>query len=598
MASKPSCYAPLDKASREIRLLVLSATRHADHRLQGSIVTRSLDASPEYEALSYTWGQPDGFKFKIWVNGFLVPIRRNLLCALRVLRRPQERVLWIDALCINQNDDIERNHQVDLMRDIYMRATKVLSWLGTPDLQELRSSNLDVENATPQKLHLPVFEFIKLAVIENSFYLRSGGLPLSSEDTLDNEKLKQESVLDGDLNEFWEVFLEICNLEYWKRVWVIQEVSLASKGRLYYGTKSIGWRTFIDFCTLLDQTDWNGDSRYDCASSSAAFHFLRILSPAYAVRPEPRLLQVLQASLLQCCSDRRDKLYGILGLQDKVVRERIPVDYTKSVFEVYTDFMNLRTESYADLMHLSIMLQRSLLMPLLPGDGLSEMSHSRQKAVLQRNALEATLPIEGRRVGVCKSVLEDLAMFHESADTRGPFGILWDWVPKCVWLLLHELTQNSSSRQLQLSYAGLASLKKVFHACSNEDRHTMASVFHSEGGELVRESPASMATFTTTDGCIGLAPQGIALGDEVWKCACGNTAPPDPEIFFVVRKTGGHTHVVSRALVFRQKQLDSRNVLGEEPLQRFQIAVPIFQVLTCPVRYFNNESLVDLFFWV
>lgn len=597
MASYPFCYAPLDQASCEIRLLVLSATRHADHRLQGRLIIKSLDASPKYEALSYTWGLPSESNFKIWVNGILVPVRRNLLCALRVLRRPQERVLWIDALCINQNDESEKSHQVGLMRDIYMRATRVLSWLGTPDVEELRCLNLDTKNATPQKLPLPVFAFMKLAVIENSFYLRTGRHPLSPEDVIDSEKFKQVSVLDGDLDEFWPEFLKICDLAYWKRVWVFQEVYLASKARLYYGTKSIGWRTFIDFCTLLDQTDWDNDTRYDCASSSGSFRFLRSLSPTCAANSKTRLVDVLQASLLQCCSDKRDKLYGVLGLQDRVVRQSIPVDYRKSIFDVYADFMKLPTESHADLIHLSIVLQRSLLMPLLPGDGLGEISHSRQEAILQRDGLGGILPLEGQRVGVCECVLEDLATFCESSNTKRPLGMLWDWVPKCVWHWLHEVTRSCSCRQLQLSYAGLCSLKKVFSACSNEDKQTMASVFHSEGGELVRESSDSMAIFTTAEGCIGLSPQGITLGDEVWKCVCGNIAPQEPEIFFVVRRTGEHTEVISRALVFRQKKFDGHKS-GEEQLERFEIAMPIFQVLTCPIKYFNNEDLIDLFFWV
>ncbi|KAH6715591.1 heterokaryon incompatibility, partial [Leptodontidium sp. MPI-SDFR-AT-0119] len=87
----------------------------------------------KYQALSYTWGKADGSNLKIWVNGVLVPVRRNLLCALRVLRADPmagSLPIWIDALCINQQDVLERGHQVDMMGVIYRGAQRVIAWLG------------------------------------------------------------------------------------------------------------------------------------------------------------------------------------------------------------------------------------------------------------------------------------------------------------------------------------------------------------------------------------------------------------------------------------------------------------------------------------
>ncbi|PVH81636.1 HET-domain-containing protein, partial [Cadophora sp. DSE1049] len=94
-------------------------------RLQCSLVIRSLNSSIKYQALSYTWGKPDAFNFKIWINGILVPVRRNLLCALRA-----RSLIWVDALCIDQNNIVERGHQVDMMGDIFRDAEEVLTWLG------------------------------------------------------------------------------------------------------------------------------------------------------------------------------------------------------------------------------------------------------------------------------------------------------------------------------------------------------------------------------------------------------------------------------------------------------------------------------------
>jgi len=139
MASQESLYQPLDKDSRTIRLLRILPEPHPfDGRLQCSLITVCLNQAVQYHALYYTWGEPDSFGFNIWINENLVPVRQNLLCALRVLRvnnvdvnetelaencdggsTPSEFHLWVDALCTNQNDDMEREHQVAMMGDVY-----------------------------------------------------------------------------------------------------------------------------------------------------------------------------------------------------------------------------------------------------------------------------------------------------------------------------------------------------------------------------------------------------------------------------------------------------------------------------------------------
>ncbi|KUJ09719.1 HET-domain-containing protein, partial [Mollisia scopiformis] len=85
---------------------------------------------PKYEALSYAWGRADVVK-GVELNGRRVEIRVNLWLALVHLRRTkEERLLWIDAICINQADLEERSEQVQIMAYIYSRAKRVLVWLG------------------------------------------------------------------------------------------------------------------------------------------------------------------------------------------------------------------------------------------------------------------------------------------------------------------------------------------------------------------------------------------------------------------------------------------------------------------------------------
>jgi hypothetical protein len=86
--------------------------------------------SHPYEALSYVWGKPDG-GHSISIDGHVLSVTGNLYAALQHLRnRHWERVLWVDAVCINQGDDGEKQDQIRLMANIYSQASRVVVWLG------------------------------------------------------------------------------------------------------------------------------------------------------------------------------------------------------------------------------------------------------------------------------------------------------------------------------------------------------------------------------------------------------------------------------------------------------------------------------------
>ena len=98
--------------------------------IKTTLISKSLGENPPYEALSYTWGDPTDCK-SILVNCEYHSVPRTLHSALESLRKSQSiRVLWVDYLCINQFDLPERNHQVQMMGDIYQSATSVLVYLG------------------------------------------------------------------------------------------------------------------------------------------------------------------------------------------------------------------------------------------------------------------------------------------------------------------------------------------------------------------------------------------------------------------------------------------------------------------------------------
>lgn len=136
-------HATID-ATREIRLLELLPPKRKEEKNSNDLIkcrlsTHSLPKIPHFEALSYTWGQVER-------HLPLSIVRRNedgqdveeamfvtpqLLMALRRLRYPsQSRMIWVDQICINQDDNVEKSQQIQLMGRIYRAATQVVIWLG------------------------------------------------------------------------------------------------------------------------------------------------------------------------------------------------------------------------------------------------------------------------------------------------------------------------------------------------------------------------------------------------------------------------------------------------------------------------------------
>lgn len=134
-------YHPLDANEKEIRILVLQpihVSEDDDDLVVADLAYISLegeDGSPEedYETVSYAWGDST-LRSTIRLDGEIVSIPQNSEQALRRFRhKASERILWIDAICINQEDPAERSQQVAIMADIYRKGIRNLIYLGEPD---------------------------------------------------------------------------------------------------------------------------------------------------------------------------------------------------------------------------------------------------------------------------------------------------------------------------------------------------------------------------------------------------------------------------------------------------------------------------------
>ncbi|KAH8707182.1 heterokaryon incompatibility protein-domain-containing protein, partial [Phaeosphaeriaceae sp. PMI808] len=119
----------LDPSNREIRLLSVHDSEDANALLSGQLQRTTLN--DDYTALSYVWGDEHNRR-PIQLNGVRTTITANLEIVLKQLRAEKKATkIWIDAICINQRDNTEKAHQVQMMGDIYRHANiRTIIWLG------------------------------------------------------------------------------------------------------------------------------------------------------------------------------------------------------------------------------------------------------------------------------------------------------------------------------------------------------------------------------------------------------------------------------------------------------------------------------------
>jgi hypothetical protein len=149
-ASKDYQYQRLNyKLGLEIRLVVLYPGHELDD-LVFDIIHRNLLDKPVYEAVSYTWATVYGdasLSSHVSCRGKKIAITKNCESMLRTLRRQgTNRTIWVDAICIDQENTEERNHQVRLMATIYSNASQVVAYLGPTSEHDSVSINRVIDH--------------------------------------------------------------------------------------------------------------------------------------------------------------------------------------------------------------------------------------------------------------------------------------------------------------------------------------------------------------------------------------------------------------------------------------------------------------------
>jgi hypothetical protein len=359
-------YLPLVILKSEIRLLIVQPGTGSS-AVNAELIHESLDRVPFYEALSYTWGDPsitksidlsvqppnaqhalrDAAKTSPQVSSCRFDVTTNLESALRHLRsEDQPRILWVDAVCINQSDPVEKGHQVGLMGRIYQNCSRVCVWLG------------DAADDSDQAMQL-VNDHAEL-------WLMMPHLP---------SLLEEEELIPQ-----WRALTFLVLRPWFTRLWVVQEIALAPADIVICGTKTANfWALFTGVCHLvyIRPPGSNSSSLTQLAKHSLPLIFRgwdvpaghhdrwpRAADEVYYLesiyRPIKRAKRQSLRQLLACChgkkaTEERDAVFALFSLAGDTSPRDWNIDYQISTLDVYQEAVAniIRTGSLDIICHVS-----------------------------------------------------------------------------------------------------------------------------------------------------------------------------------------------------------------------------------------------------
>ncbi|KAF7592422.1 hypothetical protein BBP40_000270 [Aspergillus hancockii] len=318
----PSSFAPIFdslESDDSFRLLEVRPGKKLSPIIARTHIHR-LGDYPSYEALSYVWGQ--GQKaHTITVNGRNIGVTQSLFCALESLRLEQcSRFLWIDMICINQDDPDEKTNQVQLMSRIYSSAIHVLVWLGSDDKEE------------------STLAFDLVCRVVNYFFQDPTALFSSAGHQSKPSVPHKLPALDCPE---WMLLQSLFQLRWFWRVWVIQEIGLSASATLIWGDSEISWE-WVGFAAAIIRLKMSELFEFwSIPGISNAYFMYRISSTSGAIFQPVSLSfsRLLTMTQQYETSDPYDRVYGLLALPcsnlDPNSSPFIKPDYKLSLRDAY-----------------------------------------------------------------------------------------------------------------------------------------------------------------------------------------------------------------------------------------------------------------------
>ena len=459
---------------------------------------------PKYEALSYTWGSakdPDNVYVKEKKGEKTLAITSSLAEALRYLRyEDRSRVLWIDAICVDQNNTAERGHQVLRMADIYHQASRVIIWLGperddsTLAMQELNALGSTVE--------------VDWTIGEAK--------PLSGEDY--KQWLGQPLPFAND-RKILAAIGSFLDRSWFKRLWIWQEVRLANVGALMIcGGECMLWDIFRN--AILCLNDKSGRTK------SHSFKIDRLMNLCNYYKSLPLLRDLLHDTAYAQCSDERDRVYAILNVAHDIFGfepdySMTTRDVFKSVVLAYTSKKDLTVLSQCEMRE-----NRETRVPTWVPDWTTPKNCSMMYRAKACSGTDAQARCDKENVLVVSGRLIDtLDVIDQIPRTKGMHKIVRNVMggkAENATCAARDSIIDSACRTLCCnrfaeSYLPLA----LEHPNIQESRRYVRDVMDNREPEdydrftnLVRRNVKGRASFQTKYGHIGIGPQSIRAGDQ------------------------------------------------------------------------------------
>jgi hypothetical protein len=220
----------------------------------------------------------------IIINGSIMEVTTNLEAALRELRAWQITKIWVDAICINQRDVAERGIQVPRMGLIYSKATEVIAWLG-----------VEAENSRAACKAIRSLEDLQPDVRQKALTKASSSIQA------------------------------LFHRSFWKRVWIIQEISKGPNVYILCGKDSISWERMRSTFGYLDEI----------SLLPPEVQALEEFRKRESRSQRPDLRQAIIDSRHFLSTDARDKLYALLGLTSNGGDIILTPNYVQSPYSVY-----------------------------------------------------------------------------------------------------------------------------------------------------------------------------------------------------------------------------------------------------------------------
>jgi hypothetical protein len=335
-------YEPLPP--NHIRLLSVSG-EDATGGIEFALEVKEINDELVFYALSYVWGSSDTNK-SIVCNGQCLLVTQSVhdvLSGFQKIKTLEWMPLWIDAICINQQDYTEKEREVARMDIIYRQAKCVLIWLGkssdNSDLAMGQIETLALRLAKPKALYLGVEE------------LPQHGLPPSDDSV-------------------WTAISHLYDREWFRRLWTFQEAALATSAQVVCGSQTVSWSRFCQLAIELVRRglSYLGTPDQYRPSSKAGFHTVSNIDIAQRLNISHDHLpfyHLIRWSHSKHCVDPRDRVYALLSLTSPEFRSKIVVSYNVDPARLYIQVVKASLEEKCALKPLQMVADREKL-PGLP----------------------------------------------------------------------------------------------------------------------------------------------------------------------------------------------------------------------------------------